>query len=198
MGERVPSLKSGEQDPDTEFIKRVALGDQLALKALYEAHEKRIYAFLHATMRDSFAAADVLNETMMEVWRSAHSFEGRSKVSTWILGIARLKAFARMRKDAREPPAPVDVETPDPSSDAFDVLSASEDADAVRHCVEELASHHRAVVHFVFYEELGYAEIASILGCPENTVKTRVFHAKRLLQHCLERKWSERGRRGRS
>jgi RNA polymerase sigma-70 factor (ECF subfamily) len=195
MGSRVPSPNGARSADDADLLGRVAQGDERALRALYENHERRLFAFLNAMMRDSFAAADILNETMLEVWRSAGDFEGRSKVSTWIFGIARLKALARMRKDSRETPAPPDVDRPDPSADAFALLSASEDASAVRHCIEQLTSAHRAVVHFVFYEEMGYSEVAEIMGCPENTVKTRVFHAKRLLQHCLERRLAEaRGR----
>jgi RNA polymerase sigma-70 factor (ECF subfamily) len=172
-------------DSDGELLKRIAKHDERALKTLYERFEGRLHHFLYAFMKDGFAAGDVLNETMLEVWRSADRFEGRSKASTWIFGIARMKALMHMRKHARETSADPDLYLADDAPDAVALLSARDDAAAVRACIEELSPTHRAVVHFVFYEDMGYAEIASILDCPENTVKTRVFHAKRLLQHCV-------------
>ncbi|HIC81453.1 MAG TPA: sigma-70 family RNA polymerase sigma factor, partial [Kiloniellaceae bacterium] len=75
----------------------MANGDQTALDDFYRQYEGRVYRFIRSKLNDSFDAADVLNEVMFEVWRSAGRYEGRSAVSTWVLGIAHHKAIDRIR-----------------------------------------------------------------------------------------------------
>ncbi|WP_299622662.1 sigma-70 family RNA polymerase sigma factor [Pelagibius sp.] len=171
---------------DRELLHRMAEGDQSALDAFYRLYEGRVFRFIRSKVNDSFEAADVLNEVMFEVWRSAGRFEGRSAVSTWVLGIAHHKAIDRIRR--RKPAESVELDpeiAEDDSPNPAETLSAAQNAEQVRHCVDQLSEAHRSVVHLAFFEDLPYGEIASIVGCPEGTVKTRMFHAKKALMKCL-------------
>lgn len=175
------------EDPK-DLLQRIADGDQDALGAFYRLFEGRIYRFALSRLNDAFDAADILNEVMFEVWRGAARFEGRSAVSSWVLGIAHHKTIDRLRKRTPELVEEVntgaaDETTPSPA----DVASAAEDAVLVQRCMEQLSRAHRDVVHLAFFEDLSYREIAVIVECPEGTVKTRMYHAKRALQDCLAR-----------
>lgn len=70
---------------DQDLLKKISQGDEKALADFYKMYEGRVYKFILSKLNDSFEAADILNETFLEVWRKAGTFEGRSKVSTWIL-----------------------------------------------------------------------------------------------------------------
>lgn len=174
------------QENAGELLRRIAQGDETAVADFYRLFEARIYRFVLSRLNDPFEAADILNEVMLEVWRGASRFEGRSAVSTWVFGIARNKTVDRLR--SRNPGKMVELE-PDIAEDEgpgpAEVLLAAENAENVRYCVKQLSEAHREVVHLAFFEDLNYREIANIVGCPEGTVKTRMFHAKKALKRCL-------------
>lgn len=171
-----------------ELLDRIARGDESALGDFYRAFEGPVYRFVLSRLNDSFEAADIVNEVMMEVWRHAARFEGRSKVTTWVFGIARHKTIDRLRKRRPDHGEELDENLPDDDSpDPVACLVAAENAEFIRLCMERLSEPHREVVHLAFFEDLPYAEIAGIVDCPEGTVKTRMFHAKKALQRCLQR-----------
>lgn len=181
------AMPAGSDDADRALIRRVAQGDRDAFADLYRAYEGRLFAFIRKKLNDPFEAADILHIVFMEVWRSAGRYEERSKVSTWLFGIAFHRAIDRLRQKV---PDPVEIEedsaifaSADPS--AFDLLNANEEAGHVHACIESLKPLHRSVVELAFFEDLPYGEIAQIMGCPEGTVKTRMYHAKEALKHCL-------------
>jgi len=166
----------------------IARGREQDLAEFYRRYHGRVYAFLLRKLGDAADAAETANEVMMDVWRGAARFEGRSRPLTWVLGIAQHKAVDRVRR--RRPDTacadPLDAESlEDASAGAMDLVARKQDAEHVRRCLEQLSEAHRAVVHLAFFEDLGYAEIAAILECPEGTVKTRMFHAKQGLKRCL-------------
>lgn len=153
----------------------------------YRLFEQRLYRFIKSKLNDSFEAADILNETFLEVWRKAGTFEGRSKVSTWLFGIAYYKIMDKLR--AKRPDLISDDVSPeliDETAQTDACLLATEDAGHIRFCLARLKAAHRAVLELAFFEDMAYGEIAKIAGCPEGTVKTRIFHAKQLMKHCLE------------
>ena len=175
-----------EQENPAELMKRVAKGDEQAFAALYSALENRVYRFILAKLNDPFEAADILNETFLEVWKSAAKFQERSKPSTWIFGIAYHKVMDHHR---RKKPAQLDdmehIDPVDESADQAAAMVALEESDHLHHCLGKLKPAFRAVLELSFFEDLPYREIAEIISCPEGTVKTRVFHAKEALRHCL-------------
>ncbi len=170
------------------LLDKIATGDEQALADFYHLFEDRIYRYAHARLNDPFTAADILNEVMLEVWKQAARFEGRSKLSTWLLGITRYKVLDRLRQRQRQPEQQQTDERLADDGPSHDTLIASaEDAEYLRHCLEKLPEAQREVMHLAFFEDLGYRDIASLIDCPEGTVKSRVFHAKEALKRCLSR-----------
>ena len=171
---------------DATLLRRIASGDRDALAAFYRRHERGLYRFILSRLNDPAEASDLLHDVFLEVWRVADRFEGRSKVTTWLFGIAWRRAVDRHRARARLAPSDdlPDAEDDAPAGEAC--LLAAEESEHVRHCMGTLKPDHRAAIGLAFWEDLSYREIAAVTGAPEGTVKTRVFHAKRLLLHCLE------------
>lgn len=172
-------------DSDERLLSRMSGGDQDALATFYRRHEAAVFRFVLSRLNDPFEAGDLVIEVMHEAWRSAPRFQGRSAARSWLLGIARHKSLDRVRSQARHKADALEETEEVPDTSTIDALAAAEDAEAVRHCLEGLSQQHREVVHLAFYEDLSYREIAEIADCPEGTVKTRIFHAKRALKACL-------------
>ncbi len=170
---------------DRALIDRIAGGDKRAMRAFYERHSGSLQKFVALRLADPFEAADIVQEAMLEVWRGAGRFEGRSSVKSWLYNIARNKAVDRIRQKSRTPLGEPDAEVPDEAPDPLAVTEALEEAARLKACMAELRAEHRAVLHLAFFQDLAYAEIAEIENCPVGTVKTRIHHAKRLLMHCL-------------
>lgn len=175
-------------DDSVALLQTIAQGSEPALRGFYNAHHGRVYAFALKRLKNPAEAADVLNEVMLEVWRSASRYEGRSKVTTWLLGIANHKVIDTLRKRGRHSAEELDFEPIDENqSTVLDALAGAEDAGRVRECIAQLSDAHRAVVHLAFFEDLSYGEIAQVADIPEGTVKTRMYHAKQLLKRCLSK-----------
>jgi RNA polymerase sigma-70 factor (ECF subfamily) len=170
---------------DTGLLARVAAGDKAAMKLLYERHSDPLFHFIRVRLRDSFEAADVMQEVFLEIWRTAGRFEARSSARTWIFGIARNKAVDRMRRGARVVLSEPDPNVPDDAPDPAAITEAASDAARVRDCILRLSEAHRSAIHLAFYDGLAYGDIARIEAVPVGTIKTRILHAKRLLMHCL-------------
>src|SRR6266481_3241486 len=88
---------------DEALIRRIAAGDQLAMRTLFARHRIPLYRWLLRIVRDETTAEDLLSDVFLDVWRQAASFKGRASVSTWLLAIARYKALSarRARSDAK-------------------------------------------------------------------------------------------------
>lgn len=171
---------------EKELLAQVANGDRKAMRVLYDTYADPIQRFAKVWLSDQFEASDIMHETMMEVWKSAGKYAGRSSVKTWIFSIAKNKSIDRNRKGYRtvlkDPDPNIADDAPEPAA----ITEAFQDAKRVRDCVEQLASPaHRTAIHLAFYEDLSYREIAELEDCPAGTVKTRIMHAKKLLMRCL-------------
>ena len=175
---------------DKALIAGIAAGDEAAFADLYRAYEKKIYRFINKKLNDPFEAADILHIVFMDVWQKAGQFEGRSKVSTWLFGIAFNKTVDRMRRNI---PTPMDEqdsgahEIADEAPPAPELIQADEENQHLRHCLDRLNEQQRTVIDLAFFQDMHYGEIAEIVGVPEGTVKTRAFHARRALKTCLNR-----------
>lgn len=169
------------------LLGRIAAGQEAALAEFYQVHQARVFRYAQSKLNDSFAAADILNEVMLEVWKSAGRFEGRAKVSTWLLGIAHHKVVDYFRREKRHQADELDesLEDESPGVQLEQLLAGLQDTLLVRDCMARLSADHREVLHLAFFEDLNYAEIAEITQVPEGTVKSRVFHAKNLLKQQL-------------
>jgi RNA polymerase sigma-70 factor, ECF subfamily len=173
---------------DTELLAAISGGSEAALVEFYRQYHARIYSFIIKGLRNATDSAEVLNEVMLEVWRHAGTFQGRSRVLTWALGIAQHKIVDCLRRRTPEVQLEEDIDnlTEDERDGAPEMLARQQDEALLRFCIEKLSDFHRSVVHLAFFQELSYAEIAGILACPEGTVKTRMFHAKQKLKDCLQ------------
>lgn len=164
---------------DKHLIEQVAEGDEMAFRTLYDRYSERTLRYVYTLLRNRHLAEDVVQDTMVAVWRGAGRFAGRSKVSTWIFGIARNKALDLLRREKRGERVP---DTPLVSPDPAPGIQRDE---RVKAALQTLSEDHREVVFLTFYEHLSYAEIGRLLGVPEGTVKSRMFHAKKKLAEAL-------------
>jgi len=168
------------------LLSRVATEDRAAFDALYRALETPVYRFIRSKMNDPFESADILHDVFLEVWRSAGRFEGRSSVKSWVFGIAYRKVIDVFRKSARMDVTDDFEDQIDSDPNPEQCLATAEDSAHVQYCMETLKLEQRAAIQLAFFEDQGYREIAAALNIPEGTVKTRIFHAKKLLMRCLE------------
>lgn len=170
------------------LLHRIAAGDQAAFATVYKSVNRRVYAFALNQLRDEARAEEVVVDTLHEVWRHPGRFNGTSKFSTWVLGIARNKILNVFRKsgDPEDELSEAIIQTT-ASEDATpdELLAMGQRAAGVRECVDKLVEEQRACMHLVFFEGLSLAEVAELVGVPENTVKTRLFHARQKIKNCL-------------
>jgi RNA polymerase sigma-70 factor, ECF subfamily len=179
---------------DEVLIGRIAGGDRLAMQVLFARHHVRVYRFVLRLVRNEAAAEDLISEVFLDVWRQAAKFEGRSAVSTWILSMARFKALSTLRRRTEEE---LDDETAgtieDTQDDPETALAKKDKGAALRQCLERLSAEHREIVDLVYYHEKSVAEVASIVGIPEATVKTRMFYARKKMSELLKEQGIDRG-----
>ncbi len=174
---------------DETLIALIAAQDRNAMRDLFARHSARVFRFLRRAIADA-AAEDLLNEVFIEVWSHAGQFEGRSKVSTWILAIAHFKAVAWRRRRGFDQLDDGAVEAVQDLTDDPEVVAHKQGAGAViRECLKRLSPAHRTILDLIYYHEQSVAEVARIVGVPENTVKTRAYYARK----CLEQLLAERG-----
>jgi RNA polymerase sigma-70 factor (ECF subfamily) len=170
-------------------LTRIAQGDQQAMIAFYKAFESPVYAFAMRRVRDAAMAEDVVVDTLYEVWRKAGAFERRSRVLTWVLGIARHKLLDKLRaRDDRTEDIEDYAETlASEEPGAYEQVASAQNARQLASCLETLPPEQAQCMHLVFVEGFSVAEVADVQKCAEGTVKTRIFHAKRKLRECLEK-----------
>jgi len=172
---------------DELLVRRVAASDRLAMRALYVRHHVRIYRFVLRIVNDAATAEDVTSNVFLDIWRNAGRFEGRSQVSTWIFAIARYKAVAALRRRTNDPLDDEMVcEIPDSADTPEMILQKQNESAVLRQCLTQLSPAHREIIDLVYYHEKSVAEVAEIIGAPQNTVKTRMFHARKRLATLLE------------
>lgn len=179
---------------DKELIRRIARRDQTAMSALYARHNVRLYRYLVRLVRNEAIAEELMNEVFLETWRKADYFEGRSAVSTWLMSIAHNKAVSLIRKrseDQLDDAVAVQIADHD---DTPEVASQKRSkAEAMRSCMEQLSPDHREIIDLVYYHDKSVSEAAEILEIPENTVKTRMFYARKKLAEFMREAGVDRG-----
>ncbi len=170
---------------DARLLGLVVEKDLRAFEELYRAYHPRLTRFLTNVLRRAHLVEEVLNDTMLVVWRHPERYNGKSKVSTWIFAIAFRKALKAIKRS--------DDPVEDKHAEQRESGEAGPEQQVGRHQVQqvlmdainELSAEHRAVVDLTYFHEIGYREIAEIMDCPVDTVKTRMFHARRHLKKKL-------------
>ena len=179
-------LKQQSNDIEAQLITRIARGDRKAFEELFGVYGKRIFRYAVRMISDVTKAEEVTNDVMIEVWKSARKFEHRSSVSTWIIGITRHRCLNAIRGKKI---TTVELDSAPEVADASASCEQGQDRETVnkviRKQMQRLSPEHRDVLELTFFHGYTYREIAEIAGCPENTVKTRMFHAKKQLEPLL-------------
>ena len=185
---------SATRQSDRELVERVAKGDRAAVRLLFMRHHARVYRFAARQTGSDMMADDIANEVFLELWRQAPAFEGRSEVSTWLLGIARFKALSALRKRKEDAIDEDQAAAIPDTGDTPEVAVMKDDkATAMRGMVNRLPEQHRTVIDLAWYHAKSVAEIAEILSIPVATVKTRMFYARKKLGEALKAAGFERG-----
>jgi RNA polymerase sigma-70 factor, ECF subfamily len=178
---------AGESSSDEALIRRIAAGDQSAMRALFARYRVALYRWLLRLVDDDALAEDLLSEVFLDVWRHAATFEGRSSVSTWLLAIARYKALsARRRRSDAELDDELACRLADPADDPELVLQKKNRAELLRQSLARLSPEHGEVIDLVYYHGKSVKEVAKIIGISEATVKTRMFYARKKLAELVE------------
>jgi RNA polymerase sigma-70 factor, ECF subfamily len=173
---------AAETSSDETLIRRIAGGDQLAMRTLFARHRVPLYRWLLRIVRDETLAEDLLSDVFLDVWRQAASYKGRASVSTWLLAIARHKALsARRRRVDAELDAPIASTIADPGDDPEVALQKKNRGELLRNSLASLSPEHGEVIDLVYYHGKSVKEVADIVGVAEATVKTRMFYARKKL-----------------
>ena len=185
------TLISAEVD-DCFLLKAIAAQDQQALQQFYNRHASTVYGFVKRRLSLEYLAEEVTNDTFIQVWRSAGSFEERSSARTWLLAIAKYKVIDALRTQYRttnnEQLAP-DGDEPqslDPAPGPYEQVLSRQKGTHLIACFEALSPDHRESLHLSIVEGMTFSEIAKVIDAPSNTVGTRIHHAKQKLKACLE------------
>jgi RNA polymerase sigma factor (sigma-70 family) len=188
-GRRGTRLSDGEAEAreamEVRLIGLTAKGDLPAFESLYRVYFPRLTRFVGGMTRSAHLIEEIVNDTMLVVWQKAQTFNHTSKVSTWLFAIAYRKAMKAisafddpMESDHDDYPA---LESAEPEIE----LNRLQIQRLLQTALDALPLEQRNVVSLAYYHGMGYEEIADIMDCPVNTVKTRMFHARRRMKAVL-------------
>lgn len=168
-------------DHERRLLVQVAAGDRQAFQTLYLGYHRRLARFLTRLTRRYDVAEEIINDTLWVVWCKAGTFRGESLVSTWIMGIAYRRALKAIRQLDGLNRAMVQAagEEEPASPPAHELAELRECLDAA---LRQLPIEQRLVVELTYFLGHSCQEIAGIMDCPVNTVKTRMFHARKKLR----------------
>ena len=185
-GRHHTSTGAAATTPDERLVATIAEGDRQAFEVLFERYYRRLFGFCARWLNHPENIEEVVDDVLFIVWRDAGSFKGHSRVSTWIFGIAYRQTQKALRqqvhRQTREHEILADIAEPsleDRAVRQFELRASLDQA------LQTLPPEQRAVLQLTFFEGCSYQEIAAILDCPVNTVKTRMFHARRKLRAVL-------------
>lgn len=164
---------------ELKLVDRIVAGDKGAMETLYEQYRPRLGRFVHRIVRDVDLTQELINDTMLAVWQSAGKFRRESTVSTWILGIAYRKSLAALRRHKRHDELIRQAPVTQGGGDGIPDYLARRDLDKL---LRRLSPEQRAVAELSFDFGYSYPEVADILDIPVNTVKTRMYYARKVMQ----------------
>lgn len=180
-----PGATASGDEHEYTLLRRVGAQDRAALEALYVLYHRRLARFLTRFIRDYSLAQEIINDTLFIVWQRAGDFRGGSRVSTWIMGIAYRRALKALRRASVRPQGTEGLENLQLTSP--DEIEEAEQRQLLLQALQTLPLEQRLVLELTYYVGHSCEEIAAIMECPVNTVKTRMFHARRKLRARLPR-----------
>ena len=183
---KAQSTRHGEAEArELGLVRQVAGGDRAAFHTLYKQYFGRLARFLDRMVRGSALIEEVINDTMLVVWQKADSFDGSCKVSTWIFAIAYRQGLKAIHATDEPVDADLDLHAGDARLEPESIAMKQQMCEGIGVALDALSLEQRVVVSLAYYHDMGYQEIADTMGCPLNTVKTRMFHARQRLKVLL-------------
>ena len=187
--DQLNAITSGRQASDRSdiaLVRSIAAGVKHAMQILFARHNVRVFRFVLRFVGDKSAAEDLVSEVFLDVWRQAGRFEGRFQVTTWLLAIARYKALSAVqRRSTEELEEDVGAAIEDPQDNPEVTIQNRQTSGILLDCLEELSPAHREVIDLIYYHEKSIDEVAGITGLPPNTVKTRMFYARKRIAELM-------------
>jgi len=174
--------KHAASSDDARLLTRIVARDLRAFEALYKLYYPRLHRFIGRMLQRPASIEEVLNDTLMVVWQGSDRYNGTSKVSTWIFAIAYRKALKALRREDEpmEDKYPEHHVSDEPSPEY--IVAQKETNALLVDALNDLSLVHKAVVDLAYFHDMDYGEIAEIMACPVDTVKTRMYHARRNLK----------------
>jgi len=174
--------------PDEKLMAQIATGEQAALRTLFTRHYTRVYRFVSRFVKDRDAVEEVVNDTFLIAWQQAPRFEGRSRVATWLLGIARYRALGAVKARQAQPES-VDEQHEatlvDPSERVDARMQREDSSDYLKRCLAMLPREQALLIELHYFSGKSLKEAAALTGVPLNTIKTRMFLARKKLATML-------------
>jgi len=172
---------------DEALIASVARGDQAALRALFSRHYSRIFRFALRFVKDHEDAKSVVNDTFLIAWQQAPQFEGRSQVATWLLSIARYRALGivKARRSNHEPLEDHAAELVDSTERVDDRMQREDSNRYLRRCLATLPREQAQLIELHYFRGVSLKDAVTLTGVPINTIKTRMFLARRKLARMM-------------
>ena len=180
---------AGVDTDETYLLGKIAAGDKLAFEALYRVYFPRLSRFIGRMARSATLIEEVVNDTMLVVWQKAASFDGSCKPSTWIFAIAYRKTLKGLKASDEPVDSDAALYEDDSANQPEQTVNRQQLQQTVADALDQLPAAQRAVMVLTYYHDMAYSDIAEIVECPLNTVKTRMFHARHRLKDLL---WTER------
>ncbi len=155
--------------------------DSSALGELYQRYTLSLGRFLQRGINETVLIEEIYNDVMLTVWLKADSFRGESKVATWLFAIAYRIRISHSRKESRSKYVIDNEPAQEITAEIF-----SPYAQTIQDAIVDLSEPHLAVIELYYFHGYNLSEIATIVDCPKNTVKTRLFHARHRLKAIIE------------
>lgn len=183
-------------DPDMALFQQVKRKDRQAFEQLFLAYHERLYRFMFRMLHQHEQVSELVDDVMLIVWQKAGDFRGQSKISTWVMGIAHrtaLKAYQKNKKYRQNHDSDYELDRIPDQFEAGPENTTSRDKinEQIQRGLETISADKRSVVELTM-QGYSYPEIAEIINCPINTVKTRMFHARKALKIFLQDSMSDR------
>jgi RNA polymerase sigma-70 factor, ECF subfamily len=181
-----PDSRAVPQSSDEALVRSIADGDGRAFETLYMRHRSHVCRFLIRFIGNESVAEEMVNEVFLEVWRHAHRFEAKSRVTTWLRAIARYQALSVLR---RRSGAEIDEDAAaavaDPADDPETTLDWRSRSAILKKCLTQLPAAQREVIDLFYYHDKSVEEVAGFVGVAASTVKTRMFYARNRMAYLL-------------
>ncbi len=177
------------QPEDIVLLRSIADHNESAFTQLYSRYQPKLLKFCAAYFNgDVELAADIVDDALFDVWNKAASYKETAKVSTWVFTITRNKAVDFLRKKREfSLNNDEDLLVEDNAASPDKLVSQEHEVERVQICLEKLSEMHREMILLMYYQGMTIKEISQVTNCPENTVKTRMFHAREKMNTMLLR-----------